>query len=185
MLEDFFDQVIGLKNIHRKGWAKKVGIKEPESVADHAYSMTVMSMIIAELQALDVQKVTTMSLIHDLAESLVGDYTPDEISLKQKMKLENNAMKEVLSSLPLALAKKYEKIWDEYQEAKTKEAQLVHEIDKLEMAFQARKYLEDGYDKGKLVEFLKTADKEIKSEYLRKILNKIIRNEINLTNTNV
>ncbi|MGI0002847.1 MAG: HD domain-containing protein, partial [Nitrosopumilaceae archaeon] len=77
MLEDFFDQVIGLKSIHRKGWAKKVGINEPESVADHTYSMALMSVVLAELQALDVQKVATMSLIHDLAESLVGDYTPD------------------------------------------------------------------------------------------------------------
>jgi len=94
-------------------------------------------------------------------------------------------MKEILSNLPLTLAKKYEKIWNEYQEAKTKESQLVHEIDRLEMAFQARKYLEEGYDKDKLGEFLKTADKEIKNEYLRKILNKIIRNTINLTNTNV
>jgi putative hydrolase of HD superfamily len=185
LIEDFFDQVIGLKRIHRKGWAKKVGIKEPESVADHSYSMTIMSLVLAELQALDVQKVATMSLIHDLAESLVGDYTPDEISLKQKKKLENNAMKEILDDLPSSLAKKYEKVWNEYQEAKTKEAKLVHEIDKLEMAFQARKYLEEGYDKAKLVEFLKTADKEVKNEYLRKILNKIIKNELKLTNTNV
>ena len=185
MLEDFFDQAIGLKSIHRKGWTKKVGIKEPESVADHTYSMALMSVVLAELQALDVQKVATMSLIHDLAESLVGDYTPDEISLKQKRKLENNAMKEILSNLPVTISKKYEKIWNEYQEAKTKEAQLVHEIDRLEMAFQARKYLEEGYDKDELGEFLKTADKEIKNEYLRKILNKIIRNTINLTNTNV
>jgi putative hydrolase of HD superfamily len=94
-------------------------------------------------------------------------------------------MKEILSSLPLTLAKKYEKIWNEYQETKTKEAQLVHDIDRLEMAFQARKYFEEGYDKAKLGKFLKTADKEIKNEYLRKILNKIIRNTINLTNTNV
>lgn len=185
MLEDFFDQVIGLKNIHRKGWTTKVDIKEPESVADHTYSMTVMSVILAEMQGLDVTKVAVMSLIHDLAESVVGDYTPDEISMAQKKKLENNAMKEILSNLPLAIATEYEKIWNEYQEMKTKESQLVHEIDKLEMAFQARKYLEEGHDKSKLEEFLKTADKEIKNEHLRKILSKIIRNETNLTNTNV
>jgi putative hydrolase of HD superfamily len=185
LLEDFFDHVIGLKSIYRKGWIKKIGIKEPESVADHAYSMTMISLVIAELQGLDVKKVTTMSLIHDLAESLVGDYTPDEISLIKKKKLENNAMKEILSSLPATVAKKYGKIWNEYQKAETKEAKLVHEIDKLEMAFQARKYLERGYNKDKLLEFLKSADKEIKNEYLRKILNKIIRNEIKLTNANV
>lgn len=185
MLEDFFDQVISLKSVQRKGWAKKVGIKKAESVADHTYSMTMMSLVIAELQGLDIKKVTTMSLIHDLAESLVGDYTPDEISLNQKKKLENNAIKEILSSLPATISKKYEKIWNEYQKAKTKEAKLVHEVDKLEMAFQARKYLDEGYDKDKLVEFLKSADKEIKNQYLRKILNKIIRNEIKLTNANV
>lgn len=48
MLEDFFEQAIGLKSIHRKGWTTKVGIKEPESVADHSYSMTVMSLVLAE-----------------------------------------------------------------------------------------------------------------------------------------
>lgn len=185
MLEDFFYQVIGLKNVHRKGWATKVGIKEPESVADHTYSMTMICVILAELQGLDIAKVAKMSLIHDLAELVVGDYMPEEIPKKQKKKLEDNAIKEILSTLPITLAKKYEKIWNEYQETKTNESKLVQQVDKLEMVFQAKKYLEEGYNKSKLEEFQKTADKEIKSEYLRKILNKIIRNEINLTGTNV
>ncbi len=185
LLEDFFEQVIGLKNIHRKGWATKVGIKEPESVADHTYSMTMMCAILAELQGLDVAKVTKMALIHDLAELVVGDYTPGEISKNQKKKLEDNAIHEILSTLPISLAKKYEKIWNEYQETKTDESRLVQQVDKLEMVFQAKKYLKEGYDKSKLEEFLKTADKEIKNEHLRKILNKIIKNEINLTGTNV
>ena len=79
MLEDFFEIVINLKNVPRKGWTNKLKIKNPESVADHSFSMALMAMILSELHKLDTKKILEMALLHDLVESIVGDFTPAEM----------------------------------------------------------------------------------------------------------
>ena len=93
MVQDFFQIVLGLKTIQRKGWKDKLGLKNVESVADHSYSMAIMSMVLSDLLALDTNKILKMALLHDLAESKVGDFIPDEISKERKNKIENDAMK--------------------------------------------------------------------------------------------
>ena len=45
MIEKFFEKVLELKNVPRQGWKEKLEIDNPESVADHSYSTTVLSMI--------------------------------------------------------------------------------------------------------------------------------------------
>jgi putative hydrolase of HD superfamily len=174
MLLDFFNTVADLKKIPRKGWKEKVGLLTPESVADHSYNTAVMAMVLSDLKELDTEKILRMALLHDMAESVTGDFTPEEISKKDKRKLENNAMLNILSKLPSKLASNYTKIWNEYQDGNSKEAILVHEIDRLEMALQARKYSSDGYPKEKLEIFFSTAKKEIKSKEVLAILDKIL-----------
>ena len=41
-----------------------------------------------------------MVLLHDLAESKIGDFTPDQIS-KKKKKIENDAFNESLNNCPI------------------------------------------------------------------------------------
>ena len=55
--------VLGLKTIQRKGWKDKLGLKNVESVADHSYSMTIMSMVLSDLLALDTNKILKMALL--------------------------------------------------------------------------------------------------------------------------
>ena len=174
MLLNFFQKVLELKNIPRQGWKDKLQIDDVESVAEHTYSTAIMSMIYSDLQKLDTEKIIKMTLLHDLAESITGDLTPDKISKKSKYEKENLAMKQILSNIPNKVSKSYYKIWDEYQNVSSEEAKLVHEIDKLEMVFQAKYYCDKGYPKEKLRSFFQTADIEIKSKYLREILSKFL-----------
>ena len=174
MLLDFFNTITDLKKIPRKGWKEKVGLLTPESVADHSYNTAVMAMVLSDLKEFDTEKILRMALLHDMAESVTGDFTPEEISKKAKREMENNAMQDILSKLPSKLASNYTKIWKEYQNGNSKEAILVHEIDRLEMALQARKYSDDGYPKEKLEMFFSTAKKEIKSKEVLAILDKIL-----------
>lgn len=173
MLEDFFKEVLDLKNVQRKGWIKKLDIKNPESVADHSYSLTLMSMIISELQELNTSKIVKMALLHDLAESHIGDFTPEEISKDEKLKLENDAMKKILGKLPNNLLDDYNYIWDEFLTCKTKESVFVHEMDKFEMAFQAIYYLNKGFSKEKIQPFVESAKNEIENKDLKEIINKL------------
>ncbi len=83
-------------------------------------------------------------------------------------------MRQILKNLPSKVSESYFEIWNEYQKKSTQEAILVHDIDKLEMAFQAKFYQETGISKEKLQTFFNTAMKEIKNKNLRNILSDFI-----------
>jgi putative hydrolase of HD superfamily len=174
MIEKFFEKVLELKNIPRQGWKEKLGIDNPESVADHSYSTATISMILSDMKGLDSEKIIRMALLHDLAESIIGDITPDHITKNEKITKENYAIKQILKNLPNGITESYFEIWNDYQKKLSKEAILLHEIDKLEMAFQAKFYQKKGISKEKLKTFLDTAKIEIKDKNLRDILSNII-----------
>ena len=174
MLESFFQKVLLLKNIQRQGWKNKLGMNNVESVADHSYSTAMMSMVISDLEGLDTAKIIKMALLHDLAESVIGDITPGKIKGELKINIENKAMIQILENLPSNLSQQYSVLWDDFQKNSSTEAHLLHEIDKLEMAFQAKFYLDEGISKEKLRSFFKTANNEIRNKHLRDILSSII-----------
>ncbi len=174
MVQNFFQIVIGLKKIQRKGWKDKLGLKNVESVADHSYSMAIMSMVLSDLLSLDTNKILKMALLHDLAESEVGDFVPNEISKERKNKIENDAMKKILKKLPVNLEQQYNDIWKEYQDNKSDESLFLHDIDRLEMAFQAINYLKDDNSKENIQSFIETANNEIKNKELKEIFKKLL-----------
>ncbi len=100
-------------------------------------------MILSDTTGLDTLKTVRMALIHDLAESTIGDLTP-----RQKQdnhdELETNAMNKILSSLPEDVRELYIETWNEYQRNESPEARLVHNADKLEMLYQAKEYEKTG-----------------------------------------
>ena len=174
MIEEFFQKVLELKNVPRQGWKEKLEIVNPESVAEHSYSTAIISMILSDLEGLNSEKIIKMALLHDLAESVIGDMTPDQITKNEKINKENLAMKQILKNLPDKIAEPYFEIWNEYQKNSSQESKLLHDIDKLEMAFQAKLYQENGVTKEKLFTFFNTANTEIKNKNLRNILSDII-----------
>lgn len=163
-LVSFFRIVCNLKAIKRSGWIHKSNITSPESVADHSYSMCVMSMILAEIMNLDSGYIMKMVIIHDLAESMVGDHMPDNKSSEEKQLLEDKAMKKIISKLPNSIRKIYLDIWNEYNDNITVNAKFVHNMDKLELALQAKEYEFEGYPKEVLQPFIKSATDYISKE---------------------
>ena len=153
----------------------KLGISSPESVADHTFSMSTIAMVLSDLQKLDTQKVLKMSLLHDIAESITGDLTPEDISKNEKIELENKTIDKILCNLPDDLAKNYLTIWNEYNENMSDEAKLVHEVDKLEMVIQALSYANNGIEKEKLEPFVNSAKSQINSKQLKEILDKLLQ----------
>lgn len=163
-LVSFFRVVCNLKKIKRSGWIDKSNISSPESVADHSYSMCMMSMVLSEIIDLDTEHIMKMANLHDLAESFVGDNMPDKISYEEKVLLEDKAMRKIISKLPSFLRGKYLDIWNEYIDNSTVSAKFVHNMDKLEMALQAKEYEFDGYSKQSLQIFLKSATDYISND---------------------
>ena len=174
MIGRFFQRVLELKNVPRQGWKEKLEIDNPESVADHSYSTSVMSMVLSDLDGLDTEKIIKMALLHDLSESIIGDITPDKMLKNEKIKKENFAMKQILKNLPNKIAEQYFELWNEYQKNSSQEAELLHDVDKLEMAFQAKFYYDKGISKEKLQTFFNTAKIGIKNKNLSNIISNFI-----------
>ena len=173
MILDFFYTSANLKKIPRQGWIDKLSIDNSESVADHTFSMAMMGMIFSDLEKCNTEKILKMILLHDLAESVTGDLMPEQISKEEKTMLENNAIKKILNDLPLSLQEQYHLLWDDYQSNNSKEAKIVHQLDKLEMALQAKIYSNEGYHREKMNSFFDSARKEIDDPRLLEFFKKI------------
>ena len=178
MILDFLKTAANLKKISRQGWIDKLSLNNPESVADHSYSMAVMSMVISDLENYNSEKILKMVLLHDLAESKIGDYTTQQLSSEKKTKLENSAFDEIIENLPDLIKTQYLQIWQEYQENTSHESKIVHQIDKLEMALQAKIYQKDGQSQEKLESFFESAKADITDPKLKELFTKIIKDRV-------
>ena len=174
-LLEFFKIAANLKKIPRQGWVDKISVNHPESVADHSYSMALISMLLSDSEKYDSEKVLKMVLLHDLAESWIGDFTPEKLNKNKKNILENNAFKEIMKTLPMSIKLQYLQIWQEYQENNSLESKLVHQVDRLEMALQAKIYQKEGFPLEKLEPFFESAKKDIVDSKLKELFTKIIK----------
>jgi len=161
----FFKKAGQLKKVSRSGWIR-VGIKSPESVADHTFRTALLCMVFSRLEGLDELKMLQMALIHDLPEVIVGDLTPSE-KVKANKKNEEDAMKSLLAFLPKEVRCRYIEVWHEYANGETVEAKAVRQLEKLEMALQAREYEESRVAKESLELFIKSAEESISLPAIR------------------
>ncbi len=99
----------------------------------------------------------------------------NNLAKKKKNKLENNAFDEIIKDLPNLIKLQYLQIWQEYQENNSLESKIVHQIDKLEMALQAKIYEKDGHSKDKLNSFFESARIDITDPQLKELFTKIIK----------
>ena len=174
MISNFFFQIAELKKLPRSGWKIKAGLDNSESVAEHSYMMSVMSMVLSDMKSLNSEKVLKMAILHDWAESKIGHFMPDEIGYDKKSELENHAMSEILESLPQKIQDEYANIWNEFLVRNTPESRLVHELDKLEMALQAKIYEKD-VEPEKVKSFIISAVEQIIDPDVKKILVDILK----------
>ena len=135
-----------LKNIIRTGWLDwKVSKERVESVAEHIYGtqMLALAMKSEYNYDIDIMKVLYMLAIHELGETIIGDLTQFQISKEEKIKIEHEAVCNVLKDL--VDGDIINNLYLEFDERITKEAQFAHFCDKLECDLQAKLYDEEGY----------------------------------------
>ena len=168
----FLEMAGRLKRTPRAGWVE-VGIRQPESVADHTFRTCILCMIYADMEGLDQPKLLTMALIHDLPEAIIGDLTPLR-KTKESKEEEDVAINQILKLLPKKQREKYMMVWNEYQEGKTREAKDVRQLEKLEMALQAKEYEKAKSTSQSLKRFIKSAEKTITLPELKRLLSYIL-----------
>ncbi|KAL0228740.1 hypothetical protein GEMRC1_013360 [Eukaryota sp. GEM-RC1] len=131
-----------LKQLPRTGWLQN-NIPNPESVADHSFRLSLFALSFGHLiPGVDVSKAVFMSIVHDLAESIVGDITPHDthISKEQKLAMELSAIQQLTKDLPSDLSHTVSSLFYEYEDQSSPTAVFVKLMDKFEMILTAAEY---------------------------------------------
>ncbi|MDP3998177.1 MAG: HD domain-containing protein [bacterium] len=156
-----------LKRIKRTGWVLR-GVKNPETIADHTFRMTLMAWVLGDRSGLNFNKILKIALIHDLCEVYAGDITPysglpsdkkiaskdvlakiprlskssKEKRIKEKHEKERASLKKVLINLPESTQNEIMSLWLDYENGATKEGRFVKQVDRVENLLQALEYWE-------------------------------------------
>lgn len=109
-----------------------------ESIADHSCIMALLTFSLPE--GLDTQKCTSMCLVHDLAEALVGDVTPMSGITKQEKKRREGATFQYITSRWPHFGERMKALWVEFEDGVSPESQHANDLDKIEMMCQAFEY---------------------------------------------
>lgn len=139
----FLHILFRLKATPRTGWLN-FNVPEPESIADHMYRMAVIAMCTSD-ESLNIARCVKMALIHDMAESLVGDITPADLAVSKQEKHHRELatmeyLRDLLTPVSAKAAQEIFEIWNEYEDVSTPEARFVKDVDKFELMVQTLEF---------------------------------------------
>ena len=151
-----------LKRLDRTGWALR-GFANAESVAAHSFGVSVAAMLLAdEIRArgtsVDMEKVLRLALLHDCAETRVGDMPKTAVSYfgsEARRRAEQAAFADVFAETGTASIT-YQRLYEEYETRASLEARIVKAGDIVDLLVQALA-LERGGARG-LDEFWQVAE---------------------------
>jgi putative hydrolase of HD superfamily len=128
-----------LKRTKRTGWLQR-GIVDAEDVAAHTFGVAFTALILSQAieQDFNREKVLIMALLHDLPEGMTTDIPTTAWRFFKagiKTNVEREAMTQIVGQTTLETILMTS--WEELQQQKSLEAQLVHDADKLDMFLQA------------------------------------------------
>lgn len=104
-----------------------------------------------------------MCLVHDMAESIVGDLTPHcGVSVEEKHRREEEALEQIISLVPELAAKDIRGLFAEYEDQATQEATLVKDLDRFDMICQAYEYEKASKEQLSLQEFFDATEGKFK-----------------------
>ena len=132
---DFIREIDKEKFITRQTFLSDA--KRRENDAEHAWHMAIMTLLLSEYanEEIDVLRVLSMLLIHDLVEIDAGDtYAYDEEGKQTQRVREVKAADRIYGILPEDQGKKLRELWEEFEEAQTPEAKFAHVMDNVQPA---------------------------------------------------
>ncbi|PIN76664.1 HAD family hydrolase [Candidatus Woesearchaeota archaeon CG10_big_fil_rev_8_21_14_0_10_36_11] len=168
-LTNFLFELGTLKNVKRSGWWI-INVKDPENVAEHSFRAGVIGYLLANLEHVDVHKVTLMALFNDLHEARLNDLHKVGHRYIDFKTAETKAHKEQTETLG-DIGKSMFLFHEEFQRQQTKESIVARDADLLENAFQAKEYIEIGYKDAQ--NWIDNIWKVIKTESAKKLLKEI------------
>ena len=133
----FIVEIDKVKNIFRQSYLTDG--KRKENDAEHSWHIAIMAVILKEYadETVDLLKVITMVLLHDLVEIDAGDtYAYDSEGASTKREREVMAADRIFGILPDDQKTYFRSLWDEFEEYKTEDAKYAHLLDNLQPILQ-------------------------------------------------
>jgi len=137
-----------LKDLKRTGWAL-AGVQDSnsESVASHAWGTAHISLLLVEClrndgKEVDLARVLTMAIVHDLPEALISDIPKTALQLggesmkRGKQDAERKALDAMMKPLGMT-GSRIQSIWEEFNTSDSIEAQIVRASDTFDMLVHA------------------------------------------------
>lgn len=157
-----------------------------ESVAEHSWRVSLMALFLKrEFPDVDIDKVVSMCLIHDLGECFTGDI-PAFVKTDSDRQVEDSLLDQWVASLPADLSSDIKALYQEMDAQETKEAKIYKALDKLEALIQHNEsplytWSENEYELNKTYAFNTVEFSEwlttLRQEILQDTLDKIERGE--------
>ena len=172
-LIDFWKFAAELKEEARRGWIQRLGLSQVESVADHSYGVALLSLYEGIRRGYDIERVLKLALVHDLEEAITGDMTPLDKRGKSGVEIfqtKRRAESRILRKMPVAIKKELRALWMDLRNGRSREARLVKDLDRLEMALQADRYQGRGAGRKSHSEFYRSAIRVMRDADLKGIV---------------
>ncbi|CAM3671521.1 HD domain-containing protein [Kibdelosporangium persicum] len=131
-----------LKRMRRTGWWH-VGVRDPESVAEHSMRVAQLAGLLAAEGGADPAKAAYLALWHDTQETRTGDLPHTAKPYVDKPDARRITADQT-AGLPDRAKESVRRAVDEYEDGRTIEALCARDADKLEMLLQAVEYREIG-----------------------------------------
>lgn len=126
----FILEIDKVKNVFRQTYLGDGNRKEND--AEHSWHIAIMAILLQEYaeEPVDVLRVISMVLIHDLVEIDAGDtYAYDEAGAVTKGERERRAAERIFGMLPEDQGSYFRRLWNEFEEYETADAKYAHLLD--------------------------------------------------------
>lgn len=131
---NFFFEIASLRRLTRSHRQVIQGVND--NISDHSFRVTIIGMILAELEGCDINKVMQMCLFHDLVEARTGD--SNSINRFYVKLDENQARKDQMKEIPLG--NEILNCLNQYERGKSKEAIIAKDADVLDQMILQQEY---------------------------------------------
>ena len=123
----------GLKDVTRHAYTSR---RRHESVAEHSWRLCLMAFFLRdEFPEVDMDKVISMGLVHDLGEIFTGDI-PTFLKTDADTQKEDDLLARWVATLPTPYRAELAALYAEMNALQTPEAKLYKSLDKLEAVIQ-------------------------------------------------
>lgn len=173
---DFLSEAGILKRIKRSGWWV-LGIKNPESVAEHSFRCAVIAYCISVMEGLNSHEAVIMALFNDIHEARINDAHKMAQKYIDYVHAEDKAFFDQIKDLPFKLKSDLAQLHQKYRSQKSKAAIIARDADILECLIQAKEYHEYGYKQAR--KFMKKAPKFLRTKSAKQLWSRAKKSSLN------